>query len=454
MTGTSVVLIFAAMLMGGHAMSDTFAADRSVIPLEVTAPEDSAGSMIAADVNDDGNCDLLVTAPGYVGAYATNGKRLWSKRVDVRVGGQSESQGLPGHHGPGIQAGDINDDGKTEVLFFDQDSTLHVLRGDNGRELWTATLKPPEGAQRWEHAIIANFRGTGDRDLLVQATGAKGYRTGKFVAAHALESLQAGKDEPLWERDDFVSCAHNGARVADLNGDGRDEVLGATILSSDGNVLVKIEPVGHIDSVFVANVRPDLPGLEVVMLEEGRLNRVFLVGASGLIWEAHHKHQEPQNAVIGTFVPDHTGMQIWCRSRYNEHQKPFVFDAHGKLCFEYKMDDVAPEGWTASGVEVIHGIQWTGEARTYACAKERHRSGDVCIFDPMSGRFLLRLPEKADRLYVADVTGDWREEIIAWSGNELHLYSNPEPNPRPDAPRLWEIPHYRRSKTTWNYYSP
>lgn len=450
-----LLLILTAILgTASPVMSQEFTARRSVIPLEISAPNESSGGLIAADINDDGTRELLITAPGYIGAYGADGRQLWSRRIDICVGGQSEAQGLPGHNGPGVQAGDINGDGKSEVVFFDRQSTLHILRGEDGRELWSARLQPPAGAQRWEHVVIADFRGKGDRDLLIQATNAQGYRMGRYVAAYSAESLQAGKNEPLWQRDDFVSCAHNGARLADLDGDGRDEVLGATILGPDGRLRVSVKTEGHIDSLFVGDVRPDLPGLEVVMLEEGRLNRVFLTGLSGLIWETHHRHQEPQNAAIGRFVPDLSEMQIWCRSRYNEHQIPFVLNAHGALQSEYKMDEAAPRDWTLRGVEVIHSIHWSGEERVYACAKERHRSGDVCIFDPLSGRFLLRLTEAADRLYVADITGDWREEIIVWSGSELHLYSNPQPNPRPEAPRLWTIPHYKRSKMTWNYYSP
>jgi len=118
------------------------------------------------------------------------------------------------------------------------------------------------------------------------------------------------------------------------------------------------------------------------------------------------------------------------------------------------MDDVAPEDWTDRGVEVIYTIDWTGRTRQLAAAKERHKSGDVVIFDPLSGKFLYRFKEKADRLYVADVFGDWREELIVLNGNELHIYQNPENNPRPNRPRLWENQHYRRSKMTYNYYNP
>ena len=76
------------------------------------------------------------------------------------------------------------------------------------------------------------------------------------------------------------------------------------------------------------------------------------------------------------------------------------------------------------------------------------------MFDGISGKFIQRFPEKADRLYVADVSGDWREEMIVLSGSELHIWHNPAPNPRPQRPRLWEQPHYRRAKMTYNYYSP
>jgi hypothetical protein len=115
---------------------------------------------------------------------------------------------------------------------------------------------------------------------------------------------------------------------------------------------------------------------------------------------------------------------------------------------------VAPKGWTASGVEVIHTIDWTGGRRQLACAKERHTSGDVCLFEPLSGKFIRQFREKADRLYVADVTGDWREEIIVLSGRELHVYHNEAANPRPKEKRLWSSRNYRRLKQCHNYYSP
>ena len=80
--------------------------------------------------------------------------------------------------------------------------------------------------------------------------------------------------------------------------------------------------------------------------------------------------------------------------------------------------------------------------------------GDVCLFQPLTGQFVERISEQADRLYVADVAGDWREEIIVLNRNELHVYENRAVNPRPNEPRLWESRNYRRLKHCHNYYSP
>ena len=452
----SVVAVF-FVLMSLHSVGTgaaQYGDNPFVITLAVTAPESSAGGVIAAELTGDGRMDYLVTVPGHVAAYDHDGGQLWHHEVDVCVGGSSEREGLPGHHGPGVQAADVDGDGAAEVLYLTRDRVLHVITGSNGGEAWTASPPHPEGSARWEHLVVANFRGKGDVDLLLQATNKDGYRTGRYLAAYRIGALKKGKYMPLWTSDNFMACAHNGARVADLDGDGKDEVLGGTILGPDGARKAGIPLKGHIDSIFVADVRPDDPGLEVVALEEGGGNRVFLFDESKVFWESHYEHTEPQNAAVGEFDTSRPGLEVWCRSRFAEHQKPFVFDATGKLIARYAMDDVAPKGWTASGVEVIWTIDWTGAEQQLAAAKERHTERDIGVFNPVTGAFVARFAAKANRLYTADVSGDAREEMVVFQGNTLRIYHNPEKNARPGRPSPWEQEHYRRSKTTYNYYSP
>jgi len=297
-TAVSILLFGATVSIAQPYQSNPF-----VIKLEIPAPADSAGGIIVADVNNDGKPDYLVTVPGHLAVYSNNGQKLWVARKNIIIGSSSESHGLPGHHGPGVAAGDVDGDGKCEVVFLTKDSVVHIFDGATGRQQATAKPPYPKEASGWEVAMLADFRGTGaDRDILLQTTNKQGYRMGKFLAAYTVDNLLNGR-KPLWQTNKFISCAHNSARLADLNGDGRDEVLGATILSADGKILTRAVPGRwHMDSIFVAAARPDKPGLEVVLLEEGS-NHVQLLGTKGPLWRSHFKRQEPQNAAVGRFKP-------------------------------------------------------------------------------------------------------------------------------------------------------
>lgn len=462
-----------------YANETTYQFNQKVIQLNLPLKDDGTGGIISVDLNNDNKMDFIITKQGHIGAWDNSGNHLWLIKRDIQLTKKSEDNGLPGWHAPGVQAGDIDEDGSIEVLFLTKSRMLCVLDGESGKIKHEIKMTSPKGTERWEHMVLCNLRGQGDHDLLLQATGNTRYRMGRHIAAYSWDALMDETNAPLWSRDDFIPNAHNGARVADLDGDGKDEVLGGTIITPKGEISYKIPLQGHIDSIFVADVRPDIDGLEVVALEEGggwvpfkysntlfyylnriydRLfgtgNHVFLYNMNGLIWKTHFKHREPQNAAVGDFDLKRDGLEIWCRSRYNTKQKPFVFDARGKLISIYKMEKIAPDNWTQEGVEVITTIDWTGDERQFCVAKERHTSGKVAIFDGLTGEFKQVFEEKADRLYVADVYGDWREEVIVLHGNELHIYSNSQSNPNPDKKRLWSLKHYQRSKMTWNYYNP
>jgi len=443
-----------------------YSANPFVIKLEIPKEHDGTGGIITADVNGDSLLDYLVTKPGHIAVYEHNGRKLWVEKIGIRVTGKSEDNGLPGWDGPGVQAADVDGDGEVEVVFLTTDGFLHYREGKTG--ISKKVVKPSviTGIERWEHVIVANLRGLGDRDLILQACPLSGpdskigRKRGRLMAAFPAE---APDGVPLWHTERYWGPAHGTARVADLDGDGCDEVAGATIIDHNGKFVkswnytektgLKRDGSFHFDGLYIYDVRPDLPGLEVVLLEE-KTNFISLVNMDSLIWRTHYKVQEPQNSAVGEFDPERPGLEIWCRSRYNEHQRPFVFDSRGELISHYEMDSVAPQGWTVRGVEVIWVIDWTGGKKQLAAAKERHKAGDVAIFDPLSGEFIQYFKERADKLYVADVSGDWREEIIVLSGNEIHIYHNKAANPNPGNERLWSRNNYRRSKMTWNYYSP
>lgn len=80
---------------------------------------------------------------------------------------QSERNGLPGWHGPGVQAADVDGDGLAEVLFLTQDSLLNIISGRTGEVEVTDRPPIPDEAELWEQLVVANLRGQGDRDILL-----------------------------------------------------------------------------------------------------------------------------------------------------------------------------------------------------------------------------------------------------------------------------------------------
>ena len=81
-----------------------------------------------------------------------------------------------------------------------------------------------------------------------------------------------------------------------------------------------------------------MPGLELVLLEEGRNYVSLLHRDRGILFWKTNERQEPQNAAVGEFDPTRQGLEIWCRSRYNTHQKPWVLDARGEIIASQELE--------------------------------------------------------------------------------------------------------------------
>ncbi len=56
-----------------------------------------------------------------------------------------------------------------------------------------------------------------------------------------------------------------------------------------------------------------------------------------LVWLKDYLRQEPQNAAVGEFDFTRKGLEIWCRSRYDPNQKPWVFDSEGDVISHYEL---------------------------------------------------------------------------------------------------------------------
>jgi len=457
-----------ATTLGAVSVADASAVDVAslTLPLELPGEPSSEGGLIAFDVDGDQQFEIVVTRPGYIAVYSLTEGKQWQAEADIWLTQKSETEGLPGLHAPGIQAGDIDQDGAIELLYVTSNNQLAVLAGASGEMKYQVDLPVVASLHdRWEHAIIADFTGQGDRELLLQAsraTNREAYVRDSVQAAFSLRDLltQGADAQPLWLTDSFISLSHGAPKVLDINDDGRDEVVGGTILSAAGQVLhdvgIENRNFPHIDSVAIGDIVPDRPGLEGVLPEEAGEQRVFLYDDRGTIWQSHHRDRsfdrDGDKVAIGEFDPDRPGLEMWFRGNESDHFT--VLDAESEVIASYRTDQRKPDSWTDKGFDVIHRIRWTGDTQDHIVAKERHEAGDVGVFDAITGEIVAQFPGATVRLYVADVMGDWREEIITLEAEALRVYQNTAPNPNPDRPSLWEQQAYRRQKMTWNYYSP
>jgi hypothetical protein len=450
-----------------------------VIDLDSRHVQSGRGGVIVHDVTGDGLFDFIISSrendhgPGRatLSAYDHFGRVLWvMDNIDFYMQGNTENYGMPGWCGPGVAAGDVDGDGEAEVLHMDSTGQVVIRNGQRGEVKRILTVPKYEGAPgkfKWTHLQIANLRGHGDCDLILQ--GDTGRYEDQFAPFPHIAGVNIETGDVLWNYNGYAGAKHGGFRACDIDGDGKDEVAGATIIDDNGTLMNKSwvykkirNNKYHFDSIFMYDVRPDKTGIEIVLLEEGHVedDHTALVTPDEFLWaKKKNNGWEPQNAAVGDFDPDRPGLEIWNRSRTAE-QTPWVYDAQGNEIASYSLFERQPPGWRGRGVEMIAAIDWEGGKKEYCAAKERHIDAGICIFDALGGENMFieywGKSDSLDRIYVVDIAGDYREEIVTTSmvNKKLYVYWNPGPNNNPPKPRKWTFNWYIRQKQNYNYYSP
>ena len=443
------------------------------------------GGLIVNFFNDDCLLDYAISqkdgkfGPGTsrIAVYDHSGSEIWKKEnISLRINERAEDYGLPGTNGPGISAGDVDGDGKIEIVHLDTENQVIIRDGKTGNVEKTIAIPFPAESKflglvqkftpfklftessSWGMVQVANLRGHGLQDAILQSDP---------VPFNRLMAIRLDTGKTLWSYDSYIGQKHGGFRTADIDADGRDEVLGVTIIDNDGTrmndwdypISINTVDAPHIDAVHAYDVDPTIPGLEIVLLEEHwgareKLNHTALVNPNKVIWRVDKDNIEPQNSAIGEFDRSTPGLEIWSRSRFDTYQLPWVYDAKGKVIASYVMNEVKPSDWSEEGVEFIYAINWNGSGQQHIAAKERHLDGKIAVLNPLTGEFIKVWNEVASHLFVADVAGDAREEIVVFNNEtkEIRVYWNDEPGSG-STQRLWLQNRYKRAKDNYNYYS-
>ena len=320
---------------------------------------------------------------------------------------------------------------------------LTIFDGETGAALATTNYIPPrhptklnpttaEMAALWGDGVgnrIDRFLGCvayldGKRPSLVMS---RGYYTRSVLAAW---NWRGGRLTHLWtfDSDDgteenrrYRGQGNHNLSVADVDGDGKDEIVyGAAVIDDNGRGLYSTG-LGHGDALHVSDLDPDRPGLEVFNIQErfDDAGANFRDARTGeVLWrkpsvQAGADGEGPGRGLALDIDPRHRGFESWVKGAGVRG----LFNAKGE-----KISDVAPRSCN-------FGIWWDGDV-----LRELLDRNSISKWNWTTGTEDLLLTAdgctsnngtKATPVLSADILGDWREEVI-WrttDNKELRIYT-------------------------------
>jgi rhamnogalacturonan endolyase len=425
------------------------------------------------DLDGDGQWELVVkwepsnacdntgrhgTGAVLLDAYELSGKRLW--RIDLGRNVRA------GPHYTQFLIGDYDGDGRAEVACKtapgtidgggnhlasgpagrDDDAADHrdahgrvlvgpeyltVFEGRSGRELATVNYWPPRGSvKKWGD----DYGNRVDRFLATNACldGVKlsmvfqrGYYTRLAIAAYDWDGTKLTR---RWTHDSDTANAgafgqgnHNLA-AADVDGDGRDEIIqGAAAIDDDGSLLYRTG-LGHGDAMHLGDLDPDHEGLEVWCVHESKgaaFGQELHDARTGKILWGTHTGNDVGRGLAADVDPATRGHEMWsssvagiwsCTGEQLAAAKPRI---NFRIYWDGDLED-----------ELLDGVRldkWTGNGHQRLITLPR----SVCNGSKKTPNFS------------GDILGDWREEVITHDDDSLYLTTTTIPTPH----RLYTLAH-------------
>lgn len=432
--------------------------------------QDRAGKVAVADLNGDGTYDYIIrtpssnTDPGMPGnmtgetfkieAYLSDGTWLWTKDLGLGI--------EPGIWYSPFIAYDFNGDGKAEIALKTApenaernaqgrvdggEEYLSVLDGMTGKEL--ARVNWPERNDRYGNLNRQNRNQIGLAWLdgrtpcILAARG-----TYKLMVVDAWQ-LNGSKLERLWRWDGdeenpvVRSQGAHSIQVADVDGDGRDEVLLGSCMLDDNGVLLWSAGLGHPDKAILTDIDPEHPGLEVLLglepwHDNGRGVCLLDARTGQNLWGIGHKTFHVGDAMAADFDPAHPGLECFAsEDKKGGTTDRYLLTAKGERIGSN--DEVPPcRNWAWWDADLLRETFRGDDNRWGAGSSSNGRAQSVVKWkgETLTGGI------QGDILMIADVEGDWREEVITCLPGELRIYHTNIPA-RDRRVTLMQDPVYR-----------
>ncbi|WP_177154846.1 cellulose binding domain-containing protein [Glycomyces harbinensis] len=425
----------------------------------------SPNDATVADLDGDGVYELIqkwdpsnakdnsksgYTGNVYVDAYTLSGERLW--RIDLGVNIRA------GAHYTFLMAYDLDGDGRSEVALKTADGTvdgagtvigdagadhrnsggyilsgpefLTVFDGATGAALDTVDFQPDRGdvadwgdgyGNRVDRIMAAVAYLDGSTPSLVTTRGiytkmeltAWDFSGGSLSERWAFRSTEWGSQ--------YSGQGNHNLSVADVDADGRDEIVyGSLTLNDDGTVL-QSAGLGHGDALHVSDFDPSREGLEVFspfesMSSSGNRAAAFRDAETGEVLWSVPGTRDTGRGTCGDIDPDHAGAECWTVSTTGawNSREGALHAADGTLI-----------GTTIPSANSM--VWWDGDLGREILDHEFDEPNYVPVYpfvaewDPETGtQEEIFTPDgvhtnngtKGNAVLTADLLGDWREEVV------------------------------------------
>ncbi|WP_329790714.1 rhamnogalacturonan lyase [Lentzea sp. DG1S-22] len=350
---------------------------------------------------------------------------------------------------------------------------LTVFDGATGRELQTVRYEPGRGDDglMWGDYAMSRIEPGNRVDRFLSGVAyldgkrpsaifARGYYTRSTVAAYdwngrsltkrwladsghvpmanPFRDTPHGRDGTNPSHAKLTTQGAHSLSVADVDGDGRHEIVyGGATLDDDGSLEYSstgvlppgsadpgaVARIGHGDALHVTDVDPDRPGLEIHMVHEGARSAPYGYtlrdARTGEVLYGGYSGMDTGRGMIGDVRPDVRGIETWA-------SMPSGSDSSGLWSADGRRLDTRSPGTNMS-------IRWAGDLTTQIV--NGAQDATPTVDDWRRGTLLTATGTRTNNgtkgtpSLVADVLGDWREELLVRthdsSALRFHLSTEP-----------------------------
>lgn len=405
-------------------------------------------SVATADLNGDGKYDYIVKHPRgnidpgnggnpdkktfKIEAYLHDGTFLWRKDLGLGI--------EPGVWYSPYVVFDFDGDGKAEVALktgpedaqmdkrgrvFSGPEWLSVLDGMTGKEKarvdWTPRDPRYGDYNRNSRNQIGMAYLDGKTPFILVARG-----TYRLMVVEAWQ-YHKGKLSKKWRWDSDEEnpiIRHQGAHsmhTLDIDGDGRDEIMLGSVVLDDTGVALWSTGYGHPDKCFITDIDPNRPGLEAFFVLEDPhedYNGVVVVDAltGENIWNIGHYTRHVGQGMVADIDPKEPGLECFAAEDAKAGLRDrYMLSASGKYLARNKGVPRNQVDW----------MFWDSDKlRETIQRKHRWRGGFSIV--KYEGDTLTRGFD-GNILMIADLIGDWREEVVTSVRGEMRIYTTTIP---------------------------